>query len=58
MASLHMERPQGRNFTAEELIGRRIRIDGPVPKRGDLPTGRTIQIIADDELVDNAYKVV
>jgi hypothetical protein len=33
MASLHMERPQGRNFTAEELIGRRIRIEGPVPKK-------------------------
>lgn len=52
-----IQRAKGRNFTAEELIGRRIRIEGPAPKRKDLPTGHTIMIIADDELVDNAFKV-
>jgi hypothetical protein len=46
------------DFTAEELLGRQIRIEGPVPKKGNDPTGHTIRIIADDDLVDNAYKAV
>lgn len=48
---------KGRNFTAEELIGRRIRIECPAPRKNRLPTGHTVMIIADDEQVDNAYKV-
>ncbi len=45
------------DFTAETLLGRHIRIEGPVPKKGNAPTGHKIRITADDELVDNAYKV-
>lgn len=58
MASIHVETPNGRDFTASELIGRRILIEGPVPKRGGLPTGREIRIIVDDELMNNACKAV
>lgn len=57
MAVLHRDIPKGRYFTADELVGRQIRIEGPVPARKDLPTGRTIMVIADDEPVDNAFKV-
>jgi hypothetical protein len=49
---------KGRDFTAEELIGRRIRIEGPVPKKNGLPTGNVIRIIADDEEVGNAFKAI
>lgn len=48
---------KGRDFTAEELIGRQIRIEGPVPRKKGLPTGHSIRLIADDEEIDNAFKV-
>jgi len=50
--------PEGRDFTAEELIGRNIRIEGPVPKRGTAPIGVGMMVIADDEMVGNVTKVV
>lgn len=56
MAVLQRAIPQGRNFTADELVGRQIRIEGPVPKKDDLPTGRTVRVIADGEEVNNAFK--
>jgi len=52
------EYPKGRDFTAEELIGRQIRIEGPVPKRGTPPIGVGMMVIADDEMVGNVTKVV
>jgi hypothetical protein len=58
MASLHREASKGRDFTTEELIGRRIRIEGPVPKRQSPPVGYAMMVIADDEMVDNVSKVV
>ena len=48
---------KGRNFTAEELIGRTIRIESPAPKKGTPPNGRGIRIFADQETVDNACKL-
>lgn len=48
---------KGRNFTAEELIRRRIRIECPAPRKDGVPTGHTVMVIADDEQVDNAYKI-
>lgn len=50
--------PKGRDFTAEELIGRTIRIEGPIPRKSDIPTGQTIVVTADGELVANACKAV
>ena len=47
-------RPKGRNFTAEELVGKTIRIVSP---DGKLPVGHAITITADGEHVANAYKV-
>lgn len=52
------ETPRGRDFTAEELIGRQIRIEGPVPKRKASPTGFGMRVIADDEFVGNVSKIV
>jgi hypothetical protein len=49
---------RGRDFTAEELTGRQIRIEGPVPKKNGLPNGNTIRIVADDEEVGNAFKAI
>lgn len=57
MASIQIQRTKGRNFTAEELVGRRIRIEGPVPKRNGVPIGHAMMVIADDEMVDNACKI-
>lgn len=49
---------RGRDFTADELIGRQIRIEGPVPKKNGSPNGNAIRIIADDEEVGNAFKAI
>jgi hypothetical protein len=57
MAVLQRETPKGRDFTAEELIGRQIRIEGPVPKRRISPLGHAMMVIADDEMVNNACKI-
>src|SRR5579859_2539938 len=57
MAVIH-QGTRGRDFTAQELIGRQIRIEGPVPKKDGLPTGNTIRVIADDEEVGNAFKAI
>lgn len=57
MASIQIQRTSGRNFTAEELVGRRIRIEGPVPKKNGVPIGYGMMVIADDEMVDNACKI-
>lgn len=57
MAVLRLEASGGRNFTAEELIGRQIRIEGPVPKKETSPKGYFMMIIADDEMVNNACKL-
>lgn len=51
------EAPTRHTFTAEELIGRQIRIEGPVPSRKRPPTGHSLRIIADDESVSNACKL-
>jgi hypothetical protein len=56
MGVIRLETSKGRNFTAEELIGRQIRIEGPA-KRGKVPTGYKMLIIADDEEVNNACKL-
>lgn len=56
MASLQ-GRAQGRDFTAEELLGRHIRIEGPVPKKGKEPLGFEIMVIADDEMVGNVARI-
>ena len=42
-----------RNYTAEELIGREIRIEGPVRT----PVGHKILVIADDEEIGNVAKI-
>jgi hypothetical protein len=57
MGAIRLEHAKGRNFTAEELVGRQIRIEGPVPKRGTQPIGYNMLIVADDESIDNACKL-
>lgn len=49
---------RGRDFTAEELLGRQIRIEGPVSKKGGVPAGHAIRVIVDDEEVGNAFKAI
>ena len=44
---------RGRDFTPEELVGQRIRIEGPVKKLN----GYEIMIIAGDEMVGNATRL-
>jgi len=44
------ETPRGRDFTAEELIGRQIRIECPVEQ--------ATRVAADGETIGNASKVV
>ena len=58
MASIQREVPIGRDFTAEELIGRQIRIEGPVPHKKRPPIGCAMLVIADDEMVGNVSKIV
>ena len=48
----------GRDFTAEELIGRQIRIEGPVPDKHVPPAGYAMRVIADGEVVTNVFKFV
>jgi hypothetical protein len=55
MAVLQRETPKGRDFTAEELIGRQIRVECPTYV---VPTGRTLTITADGEQINNACKLV
>jgi hypothetical protein len=57
MAVLHIETPKGRDFTAEELVGRRIRIEGPVPSGKTAPIGCSMMVIADDEMVTNVSRL-
>lgn len=57
MAVLQRESPEGRNFTADELIGRQIRIEGTMPKRGMPPTGHDMMVFADGEVVSNACRL-
>lgn len=56
MAILHRDIPKWRDFTAEELVGRQIRIEGPVPEKKELPSGYRLRVIADDEEIGNACK--
>jgi hypothetical protein len=48
---------RGRDFTAEELIGRRVRIVGPVPTGNKPPIGHAMMVVADDEMVDNVLRI-
>lgn len=48
---------KGRNFTAEELLGRQIRIEGPAPRSLEVPVGHTLMVLADDEQVNNVLKI-
>lgn len=48
---------KGRNFTAEELVGRRVRIECPSPKKKGLPVAHALMIVADDEMVGNACRL-
>jgi hypothetical protein len=57
MIRSQLESSRGRNFTAEELMGRQIRIESLAPKRETSPTGYAMMIIADDEVVNNAGKL-
>ncbi|SRR6266480_2035328 len=57
MTVIHSYEGESRAFTAEELIGRQIRIESPVPKEGMPPLGIGMMIIADNELVNNALKL-
>ena len=56
MAVLEVGTSKGRDFTASELVGRQIRIEGPVPKKNP-PIGYQMYILADDEAVNNAFKL-
>ncbi|SRR6266516_4041628 len=58
MVAVHTQHSKGRDFTAEELIGRRIRIEGPVPKKSLPPIGISMMVIADGEMVGNVLKIV
>ncbi len=53
MTAVYIPSPKGRNFTAEELVGRRIRIEGPA----NTPVAYHFLIFADDELVTNITKL-
>lgn len=57
MAVLQGYVSKGRDFTAEELVGRQIRIEGPHPRKKSPPIGHQLLIIADDEEVNNATKL-
>ncbi len=57
MVTIQAGGAKGRNFTAEELVGRRVRIECPAPKKNGLPVAHALIIIADDETVDNACKL-
>ena len=58
MASVQTGDSKGRDFTAEELVGMRIRIVGPVPKHGAPPVGYVMMVLADDEMINNVSKIV
>ena len=58
MASVQTGDSKGRGFTAEELVGRQIRIEGPVPNRKRPPIGIGMMVIADDEMVGNVLRIV
>lgn len=51
MGAIRLEGSKGRDFTAEELVGRQIRIESHVP------IGYNLMIIADDESVNNVTKL-
>lgn len=54
MASVQRVLPKGRDFTAEELTGRTIRIESV----SDLPVGVGVMVTADGEMVGNVGKIV
>ena len=54
MASVQRVLPRGRDFTAEELTGRTIRIESV----SDLPVGVGMMVTADGEMVGNIGKIV
>lgn len=56
MAVIEVGTSKGRDFTASELVGRQIRIEGPVPKKNP-PIGYQMYILADDEHVNNVLRV-
>jgi hypothetical protein len=58
MAVIHVPKGNGRDFTAEELIGKQIRIEGPAPKYGKPPIGYAMSVFADGEMVNNVIKIV
>jgi hypothetical protein len=58
MTSVQTGDSKGRDFTAEELVGMRIRIEGPVPKHGAPPVGYAMMVLADDEMINNVSKIV
>lgn len=58
MAVIHVPEGTGRDFTAEELIGKHIRIEGPVPKDGKPPIGYAMSVFADGKMVNNVFKIV
>lgn len=47
---------KGRDFTAEELIGRTIRIEAPGPTRTK-PMGYAVMVLADGEMVNNVLNL-
>lgn len=57
MVAVEHALPQGRDFTAGELIGRTVRIECPIPAKDGRPVARTLAIFADGELVANACKL-
>lgn len=57
MAVIQASTSKGRDFTAEELIGRRVRFEAPV-KSKKIPMGYELLVIADDEAVNNVSKIV
>ena len=48
---------QGRDFTAEELIGKHVRIECPDPGAKGVPVGYFLTITADGERVNNICKL-
>lgn len=57
MAVLQRKFPEGRRFTAAELVGRQIRIEGSAPKGGMQPAGHNMMVFADGEVVNNVCKL-
>lgn len=57
MVGLQATTPKGRDFTAKELIERRIRIESPYPKKSGCPVGHAVMVIADDQIVNNVVKI-